>query len=162
MGLNIAPEQCDIFRDSWRELSAISWELSSGKCWGGTGGAVSHKYNTAVEKLTLVWEVAGKTFLLKLGENWCCRQVVVRAHLEICVTGFKNQGTTIEFSAVMGGEKDAWGNRKSVLSQETHKWLFFLKMFLRFFVEVNDPVHSVLCSCDSYNLLSLCLKSLLR
>lgn len=48
----------------------------------------------------------------------------------------------IEFTAVMGGEKDAWGNRKSVLSEETHKWLFFLKLFLKFFVEVNDPSSS--------------------
>lgn len=160
MGLNIATEQCYIFRDSWQELSAISWELSSGKYWEGTGSAVSHKYNAAVEKLTLVWDLAEKTSLLKLGEYLCCcRQAVVTAHLEICVTGLKNQGTVIEFTSVMGGEKDASGNRKSVLAQETHKWLFFLKMF---FVEVNYPILSVLCSCDSYILLSLCLKSLLR
>lgn len=29
---------------------------------------MSHKYNAAVEKLTLVLDVAEKTFLLKLGE----------------------------------------------------------------------------------------------
>lgn len=31
----------------------------------------------------------------------------MRAHLEICVTGLKTQGTMVEFAAVMGGEKDA-------------------------------------------------------
>lgn len=75
MGLNIATEQCFIFRNSWQELSAIIWELSSGKCWGGTGSAVSHKYNAAMERLTLIWDVAEKTFLLKLGGYYyCCRQ----------------------------------------------------------------------------------------